>query len=489
MTVFNGSNGLAIVLVILFLAAFSPVRAQWDDIVIDTITNTHIRKQTTLQSLDLDPYGFAHLVWRQAIDGGGNRIFYSTNSDLEYWQPPQEITDSTRQSFSPALVYSASHRRPYVVLMQDSEIILAYEQEEIWHNEQITSNSQLDEFPTIAVDTSGNIHLAWITEDTTTNEYKIAYAIGSFGNWDIQILIYSDLGDYGTGASPFIDVSNEGAAHITYRGGNYGNYHIHHAWNDSAGSINWQYEIISSGNINDFSSCVAVDDDGNTHAAFSGNDGWGFPSRTFYNYKPEGGYWLGPELVSLDYSAVRPSLYIDVYGTPHVICMEVSGNIYTGDILYSYRDENDCWNISELIGGDHFTPSFKIDQSGGGHIGYHTGGNSADYDIYYLTGDAATSIDGTDSERNMARLYILSQNFPNPFNNQTAINYHIPQADFVTVEIYNVLGERISVLVNEFKQAGNYQVQWNASDISTGIYFYKLNAGKYLLIRKCLLLK
>ena len=83
----------------------------------------------------------------------------------------------------------------------------------------------------------------------------------------------------------------------------------------------------------------------------------------------------------------------------------------------------------------------------------------------------------------------LSQNFPNPFNPSTKIGYQIPNISFVTIKVYDVLGNEIKTLVNEEKPAGIYEIDFNATDISSGIYFYQLKTGSYIETKKMLLLK
>ena len=81
------------------------------------------------------------------------------------------------------------------------------------------------------------------------------------------------------------------------------------------------------------------------------------------------------------------------------------------------------------------------------------------------------------------------QNYPNPFNPSTKIKFALPTDEFVNLTIYNVLGKTIAVIVNEQIQAGSYEVIFDASDLSSGMYFYKLTAGKYVNIKKMLLVK
>jgi photosystem II stability/assembly factor-like uncharacterized protein len=83
----------------------------------------------------------------------------------------------------------------------------------------------------------------------------------------------------------------------------------------------------------------------------------------------------------------------------------------------------------------------------------------------------------------------LSQNFPNPFNNSTIIQFQLPKDCFVALKVYNTLGQEVVAIVKEYKQAGYYSLNFTASDISSGIYFYKLIAGEHISTKKFILLK
>ncbi|MBK8946419.1 MAG: T9SS type A sorting domain-containing protein [Ignavibacteriae bacterium] len=85
--------------------------------------------------------------------------------------------------------------------------------------------------------------------------------------------------------------------------------------------------------------------------------------------------------------------------------------------------------------------------------------------------------------------YILNQNYPNPFNPTTKISYSIPENNYVTLIVYDVLGNVVSLLENGYKSAGNYTYNFDASRISNGVYFYKLQAGDFTETKKMILLK
>jgi hypothetical protein len=95
----------------------------------------------------------------------------------------------------------------------------------------------------------------------------------------------------------------------------------------------------------------------------------------------------------------------------------------------------------------------------------------------------------TKEENNIPREYILSRNFPNPFNPSTTIKYSIPQDGMVNLAVYNSLGQKIAGLVNQYMQAGNYEVKFNASSYPSGIYFYRLEAGNFTFVKKMILMK
>ena len=85
--------------------------------------------------------------------------------------------------------------------------------------------------------------------------------------------------------------------------------------------------------------------------------------------------------------------------------------------------------------------------------------------------------------------YALSQNYPNPFNPSTTIEYQIPELSFVAIKVFDVIGNEITILLNEEKPAGSYEVKFNAEGLSSGIYFYQLRAGDFVKTKKMILIR
>jgi hypothetical protein len=90
--------------------------------------------------------------------------------------------------------------------------------------------------------------------------------------------------------------------------------------------------------------------------------------------------------------------------------------------------------------------------------------------------------------------YILMQNYPNPFNPTTAIGFGLPQDEYVTIVIYNLFGEKIKTLLSDYCHAGYHLVNWDGRNeigkkVSSGVFLYKIDSGKYSMIRKMILMK
>ena len=106
--------------------------------------------------------------------------------------------------------------------------------------------------------------------------------------------------------------------------------------------------------------------------------------------------------------------------------------------------------------------------------------------------DPSIDITGVEEQNNSENTpvdYLLYQNYPNPFNPTTKLSWQLPVGSRQTLKIYDVLGRELATLVNEYKLAGKYEVEFDASNLSSGIYFYQIKAGNFIQTRKMILLK
>lgn len=165
------------------------------------------------------------------------------------------------------------------------------------------------------------------------------------------------------------------------------------------------------------------------------------------------------------------------------LCTNSSNYVFAavGNSIYESTDNGNTWNHLDagLSDGTIFYPNIlSLAASSDGYILAGTYGNGLFRTI--------TSTNGVPAVPLVSSLF---QNFPNPFNPVTTIRYDITQKSFVSITVYDVLGRRVATLVNEEKQPGSYQVDFNARGLSSGVYFYRLIAGNFLQMKKLMLIK
>ncbi len=108
--------------------------------------------------------------------------------------------------------------------------------------------------------------------------------------------------------------------------------------------------------------------------------------------------------------------------------------------------------------------------------------------VFYL-GEVPVSVEEGETENFIIDEFKLNQNYPNPFNPTTTISFQIPNNEFVTLKIYDVIGREVTTLVNKEMQKGRYDINFDASKITSGIYFYRIKAGNFLETKKLVLMK
>lgn len=122
---------------------------------------------------------------------------------------------------------------------------------------------------------------------------------------------------------------------------------------------------------------------------------------------------------------------------------------------------------------------------GGGIAFVGANQNRIFYDGSNISPPVGINQNGTD----IPNAFSLSQNYPNPFNPSTRINFAIPKASFVTINIYNTLGQVVGNIISKDLNAGSYSIEWSAADFTSGVYFYRIIAGDFTQTKKMLLVK
>jgi hypothetical protein len=121
------------------------------------------------------------------------------------------------------------------------------------------------------------------------------------------------------------------------------------------------------------------------------------------------------------------------------------------------------------------------------HNGYELWISCASRGVAVLT--VETSVTNQEEIKNSPTDFVLQQNFPNPFNPSTKIGFNLPDRNFVTLKVYNVLGSEILTLLNEDMSAGYYQIDFNAEGLTSGVYFYTLSTHNFTSTKKMIILR
>ncbi len=141
------------------------------------------------------------------------------------------------------------------------------------------------------------------------------------------------------------------------------------------------------------------------------------------------------------------------------------------------------------IGGLHDTMSVKIIPSGNSYKAIYQKLNLTLGATVNITIKLPQIINSVDDEKVIATTHFLAQNYPNPFNPQTTINYYLKKNEFVTLKIFDLLGKEVATLVNNNLTAGNHSAIFNSGNISSGVYYYTLNAGGQSITKRMILAK
>ncbi|NOX66843.1 MAG: T9SS type A sorting domain-containing protein [Chlorobi bacterium] len=231
--------------------------------------------------------------------------------------------------------------------------------------------------------------------------------------------------------------------------------------------------------------------------------------------KYDGSTWS--EAIRIDASADtmyvdRPNISIDPNYGVYVIWREETSKV-DGKSIYNvfYRTSPDggvTWNDpvqlsnSSYVNADGYstyraTIGIKVRDeipgkfNGGADVVWVEASEASSLGYYIMYGNIPYVGILTDvkNETEIPMKFELGQNYPNPFNPSTTFTFSIPEREFVTLSIYNSLGQKVGEIVNKDIQAGTYNVKWNAGNFTSGVYFARLTAGKNVQVRKVMLLK
>jgi hypothetical protein len=291
--------------------------------------------------------------------------------------------------------------------------------------------------PCLTADGNGGAIISWIdsrTQNDTAYIYAQKVSATGVAAWDINGIRISDIKSY---FRSYITADNEGGAIITWLGTGYnGEVHVQRINGD--GTREWPVDVRLTFGTNP--SIPKIIEDGFGGAFVS----WTTPNQLHLQHlNPEGIASFGVEgkIVSIGHGEDFQSMCTD-------------GN---GSVMFSWQDMRSIYT-TDIYAHKITVPGLVTEVSDNKMI-------------------------------DIPSEFSISQNYPNPLNPSTIIRYSIPKSSQVSLKIFNALGEEIETLINEEKSVGTYELNWNAANLPSGVYFYRLQAGSFIQTRKMILLK
>ncbi len=341
-----------------------------------------------------------------------------------------------------------------------------------------------------------------ITVDISSNVYVTGSSYGA--GYDYATIKYNTAGVQqwvaryngpGVADEPYaIVVDASGNVYVTgYSYGNTSGSDYTTIKYDSSGVQQWVARYDGPGNNSDYAKSIAVDDSGNVYVT-----GFSYSGTTSST----------ADYATIKYNSSGVQQWVARYNGPgnnydyaYSIALDIYGNIYvTGESYGGTNTQDDYATVKYNPSGvqqwvmryngpesfNDYGRKVKVDVSGnvyvtGSSYGY---GSSSFATIKYSQPVGIKKISNSILEQ-----LVLYPNYPNPFNPITKIKFDLPKSSAVKLEIYDLLGREIETLLNEQLNIGTYEVEWNATNYPSGVYFYRLEEEKFTDVKKMVLIR
>ncbi|HQY19912.1 MAG TPA: T9SS type A sorting domain-containing protein [Ignavibacteria bacterium] len=375
----------------------------------------------------------------------------------------------------------------------DIEVIkYSPEGDEIWSNTFNGEGNGHDNPVTLKNDNLDNIIIAGTSKSLSTDSDMIIIKYDSSSNliWKKTFNGTADLGDVLT--SMVLDTESN----IYFCGNKFNtqsSYDYFYAKLDQNGNIIWSGSYNGIGNSIDIPSSIILDSFNNVYITGFSRAGMDLGSEDFLTIKLDQdgntGWVRNFDGIANGMDQAN-SIAVDNYGNVYVGGGSDTGNIHLVYSLIKYDPQGIFqWekNYFHSQIPEDFIYNVALDNMNNIYVTGISFSTITDYDIATVKYSRTVGIN--QSQNYLPEKFFLRQNYPNPFNPSTVIGYDLNVSGFVSLKIYDILGKKITTLVNENQQAGTHEVLWDASDSPNGFYFYEMKVEKYSSVKKMLLIK
>jgi uncharacterized delta-60 repeat protein len=340
----------------------------------------------------------------------------------------------------------------------------------------------------LAIDLSGNVYVTGASGEGSVNlsDYvTVKYNSSGVEQW---VARYSDLYDYATAIA--VDASsNVYVTGYSYHLGTYYDYAT--VKYNASGMQQWVARYNGPGNADDNANAIAIDASGNVYVTGESVGSGTFGDYATVKYSPSGvQQWAARYNGPGNANDVANDIAIDGLGNVYVTGESRASGTEDDFATVKYNASGVEQCVARYNGpGNTFDLATALAVDVSGNI-YVTGrsayiGGSIITTIKYVL--VPVSVQGQNTE--MPEAFSLEQNYPNPFNPITKIKYNVPEATSISITIYDILGKEVARLVSGFVQPGSYEVNWDATNFTSGTYFYRFESEHFTEVKKMSLVK
>jgi len=432
-----------------------------------------------------------HVVWWDDRDGN-YEIYYKRSTDGGIsWGTDTQLTNNSATSRYPSVSVFGSVVHVVWEDDRDGNYEIYYKRSTdggiSWEADtRLTNNSAYSLNPSGAVSGS-DVYVVWSEDRDGNNEIYFKRSTNDGVSWEADTRLTNNSAD-----SYYSSVSVSGSVVLVLWNDNRdANYEIY-CKRSTDGGISWGTDTRLTDN-SAFSRYPSVSVSGSVaHVVWEDFRDANFD--TYYKRSTDGGIsWGTDKRLTIDSAdSYHPTVSVSgssADGGVHVVWQDNrDGN---SEIYYKRStDAGISWESDIRLTND-FSTSVKVSLSISGQVVHVVWQDNRDgnYEIYYKrnpTGNV-TGIENISLE--FPEKFMLEQNYPNPFNPSTTIHFSVPTSEFVTLKVFDVLGNEVATLVNEEQPAGNYEIEFSPAGLSSGIYFYKLHAGSFVETKKMILIR
>ncbi len=339
--------------------------------------------------------------------------------------------------------------------------------------------------------------------DTAGNVYVIGYSWVSSSDYDYVTVKYNTLGveqwvaQYkgpGNGPDGAAALAVDAAGNVYVTGGSQGSgtaYDYATIKYNAAGAEQWIARYNGPVNNGDYATALSLDDNGSVYVTGS-SDGVGTrDDYTTIKYNSAGTeQWVARYNGPVNNGDFATALSLDNNGNVYVTGWSLGSSMFYDYATVKYNSNGVEQWVARYNGPgntDDKALALAVDANSNVYVtgrSYGTG-----WSIYTTIKYTQSLVSVEEKETSQPTTYLLSQNYPNPFNPATTITFSLPRPGHITLQIFNTLGKEITTLINQKLNAGQHRVIWEAKELASGIYFYRLQSEGKVLTRKMILMR